>query len=230
MEHEIYELTASLERITHILEGNGEEYKRYPYIPEDEMLKEQRGNFIECVVVISRFYFNEINISLLNLAKVYDIYLKEAYAILSEHYLCREIFFHGNNIVALYNIGGDGFMNELMDVAGRISSLPDVINVKIGRKEKPLVGNVLVMDRGYQFASEISGGIKYFGGMLSKAEDWIRKPGEGERELRGVYASSRAYEWLKVEYKVFFKETGIDGVLHGYIENIGMARWVKEQK
>lgn len=230
MKHEIYDLTESLKRMTRILEENGEDYMRYTYIPDSDTLKGHRGSFTECVVMAIRIYFNEKSMSILNLAKVYDIYLNEAYAIMSAHQLCREIIYHGNLIVGIFNTGEDGFMNGLMDVAGRLLSLPDVINVKIGRRGNPLIGNVCAIDRGYQYATAISGEIKYFGGMLSKMEDWIKKSGEGEEELRGLYMSKRAVDGLKEDYKGFFKKSEIDDVLHGKVENIGMAAWIKEQK
>lgn len=230
MKHDIYDLTESLERMTRILEGNGEDYMRYPFIPDDDTLKGCRGSYTECVVLTSRLYFKERSISILNLAKIYDVFLKEGYAIMSSNQLCKEVLFHGNIMTAIFNVGGVGFMDELLDVAGRISSLPDVINVRIGRKEKPLIGNVCAMDKGYQFALAVAGEIKYFGGMISKMEEWINKPAAGEEELRGLYISKRAAEILKEDYKGFFKESEIEDVLHGKVANVGMAAWIKEHK
>ena len=66
--------------------------------------------------------------------------------------------------------------------------------------------------------------------MISKMEEWIKKPGDGEDELKGLYMSKRAAEELKEDYKGFFKESNIEDVLHGKVENIGMAAWIKEQK
>jgi hypothetical protein len=114
-------------------------------------------------------------------------------------------------------------------VAGRLSSLPDVINTKVGRKSSPLIGNVCSLEAGYQFAVRADDGIDFFGGMLNRAESWIVKRGEDEKEPKGLFISQVVRDNLKEQYQKFFQLSSFEGVYHGYIENIGMSRWVKEQ-
>ena len=227
MEHKKYELSESLDRMSRIIDGDGQNYRRYAFIPDKDELGEARGNFVGCVVIAARLYFTEHEMELLPLAKIYDIYVREMKIILSEHQLCKQVVCHGNTIIGIYSIGVEGYMNELLDVAGRVITLPDVINAKLGRSNAPVIGNVCGMDRGMQFAI-VNDGVDYFGGLLNKVEGWIMKP-RGENELRGLYISREVLDSLKEQYQGFFKDSEIDNVLLGKIENIGMARWVKEQ-
>lgn len=228
MEHKKYEFSESLMRMTEILNSTGEEYRKYPYIPSEGIMEGHKGYFVDCAVIVTRLYFNTNDIKALSLAKIYDMYISEAKCILSEHELCNKIILHGNSIIGIYNTGNEGYLNELMDVAGRLISLTDVINTKAGRKGSPLFGNVCALEAGYLYAIKAEDGLDFFGGMLRRAEGWIAKP-EDDNELRGLYISQKVRDGLKEQYQKFFRLQDFDGLYHGMVENIGMARWVKEQ-
>ena len=229
MVHKKYELSESLQRMGDILDSKGEEYRKYHFIPQEGISDEHRGYFVDCAVIASRLYFHTNEISPLGVAKVYDMYINEAKCILAEHELCNKIILHGNTIIGIYNFGPEGFLNELLDVVGRLSSLPDVINVKAGRKSSPLIGNVSSMEAGYQFAVRSDEGMDFFGGMLNRAEGWIVKRDVDAKEPKGLFVSQVVYDNLKEQYQNFFQLSDFGDLYHGYVENIGMARWVKEQ-
>lgn len=228
MEHKKYDLSASLGRMAEILDSAGDEYRKYPYIPQEGIMEGHKGYFVDCAVLVSRLYFNTNDIKALSLAKVYDMYIGETKRIMAESELCNKIIVHGNTIVGVYNTGKEGYLNELLDVAGRLISLTDVINAKVGRKDSPLLGNVCALETGYLFAVKADEGLDYFGGMLNRTEGWIAKP-EEEKELRGLYISQKVRDGLKEQYQRFFQSQDSNGLYHGMIENVGMARWVKEQ-
>lgn len=228
MQHNKYELAESLTRMQKILESTGDEYRKYPYIPQEGIMEGHQGYFVDCVVIVSRLYFLTNDIKLLGLAKVYDIYIHEAKRILMEHELCRKVIVHGNSIVGIYNVGTEGYLNDLMDVAGRICSLPDVINTKAGRKQQPVIGNVCGMEVGYLYAVKAEDDLDFFGGMLNRAEEWIKRK-EDDNERKGVFISQKVRDGLKEQYQQFFKSANLEGLYHGMIENVGMAKWVKEQ-
>ncbi len=226
MIHNKYDLSESLERMSTILSNNGEQYRKYPYIPEDNVLEEVRGSFVDSVALVSRLYFKAADISLLGLAKIFDMYTNEVKTILSELPLCREILVHGYTITGIYNIGTDDYMSLIMDVAGRVNTLPEVINVKSGRKDKPVINNVCAMEKGQLYVAKSLQEINYFGKMTDRAEGWVSKAAEDEKT--GLFISKQVHSELKTQYQGFFNEVEPD-VLYGKIENIGMARWVKEQ-
>lgn len=228
MEHKKYEFSESLGRMAEILDSTGDEYRKYPYIPHEGIMEGHKGYFVDCAVIVSRLYFNSNDIKALSLAKIYDMYIGEAKRILAEHELCNKIILHGNSIIGIYNTGNEGYLNELMDVAGRLISLTDVINAKAGKKESPLFGNVCALEAGYLFVIKAEDGLDFFGGMLHRAEGWITKP-EGDKERRGLYISQKVRDGLKEQYQKYFRLLSFDGLYHGIIENVGMARWVKEQ-
>lgn len=70
--------------------------------------------------------------------------------------------------------------------------------------------------------------MDFFGGMLNRAEEWIKRK-EDENERRGVFISQKVRDGLKEQYQQFFKSANLEGLYHGMIENVGMAKWVKEQ-
>ena len=229
MEHNKYELSEALRRMDSILESKGDEYRQYKYIPQEGMVEGHRGYFVDCSVIVARLYFNTNDIKVLGLAKVYDIYVNEAKLILAENDLCRKVIVHGNSIAAIYDVGAEGYLNGLMDVAARISSLPDVINTKAGRRTPPLLGNVCALETGYLYATRSDDGFDFFGGMLNRAEQWIMKKDDADSEQRGVFISQKVRDGLKEQYQQFFKLTDFGGIYHGMVENIGMAKWIKEQ-
>ncbi len=229
MEHKKYELSESLQRMQDILDSKGEEYRKYHFIPQEGILPDHKGYFVDCAVIASRLYFNTTDLSQLGVAKIYDMYINEAKCILAEHELCKKIILHGNTIIGIYNFGSDGFLNDMIDIAGRLSTLPEVINTKAGRKSTPLIGNVSALEVGYQFTVRADDGMDFFGGMLNRAEGWIVKRDGEEKESKGLYISQVVHDNLKEQYQKFFQLSDFGGVYHGYVENIGMARWLKEQ-
>ena len=228
MKHQKYELSESLQRMSDILDSKGDEYRKYPYIPQEGIMDGHRGYFVDCAVIVSRLYFKTDDIKILGLAKLYDMYICEAKCILSEHDLCQKIILHGNTIIGIYNMGTEGFLNDLTDVVGRLISLSDVINTKAGRKQSPLIGNVCSLEVGYLYAVKAGEDMDFFGGMLSRAESWIVKH-KDENEPRGLFISQKVRDSLKDQYQKFFQVVELGGVYHGMIENVGMARWVKDQ-
>ncbi len=229
MEHKKYELSESLQRMQDILDSKGEEYRKYHFIPQEGILPEHRGYFVDCAVIVSRLYFYDVELSQLGVAKIYDMYINEAKCILAEHELCKKIILHGNTIIGIYNFGSEGFLNDMIDIAGRLSSLPDVINTKAGRKASQLIGNVSALEAGYQFAVRSDDGMEFFGGMLNRAEGWIMKRDEEKEKPKGLFISQVVHDNLKEQYQKFFHLQDFGGIYHGFVENIGMARWVKEQ-
>ncbi len=212
-----------------ILNSKGDEYRKYHFIPQEGILPEHKGYFVDCAVIASRLYFNTNDLSQLGVAKIYDMFINEAKCILGEHELCQKIILHGNTIIGIYNIGSEGFLNELTDVAGRLSSLPDVINTRAGRKSSPMIGNVCALEVGYQFAVKSDDGLDFFGGMLNRAEGWLVKREDEEKDPKGLFISQVVHDNLKEQYQKFFRIDEKVSAYHGYIENIGMAQWVKDQ-
>ena len=228
MKHQKYELSESLKRMSDILDSKGDEYRKYPYIPQEGIMDGHRGYFVDCAVIVARSYFKTDDIKILGRAKLYDMYISEAKCILSEHELCQKIILHGNTIIGIYNMGTEGFLNDLTDVVGRLISLSDVINTKVGRKQSPLIGNVCALEVGDLYAVKAGEDMDFFGGMLNRVESWIAKH-EDENEPRGFFISQKVRDNLKDQYQKFFQLADFGGVYHGMIENVGMARWVKEQ-
>lgn len=227
MKHEKYELSDALDRMSAILSGNGEQYRKFSYIPEPELLEDNRGSFVDCVAIVSRLYFVEKDINILGLAKIFDIYQGEAKMILAESSLCRKVTAQGYTITGIYNIGTSDYMSDLLDVAGKLGSLPSVINTKVGRKDNPIIKNVCALEKGVLFVTQTTEGIDYFGNMLNRAECWLTNA--VEKKEKGIYVSEHVRSTLKSRYQEFFHETDDPDVLHGNVENIGMARWIKEQ-
>lgn len=227
MKHEKYELSEALDRMGVILSGNGEQYRKFAYIPEPELLEGNRGSFVECVVIVSRLYFVDKSLNLLGLAKIFDMYEGEAKLILAEHSLCKKITAQGYTITGIYNIGTTDYMSDLLDVAGKLGTLPGVINTKVGRKNNPIIKNVCALEKGVLFVTQTAEEMDYFGNMINRVEGWLTKAVGSEE--KGLFVSEQVRSALKSRYQDFFNETDEEDVFHGNVENIGMARWIKEQ-
>ncbi len=229
MEHKKYELLDSLKRMDEILDRKSEEYLMSRYIPKNGIIEEHKGCFVDCAVLGSRLYFKTKDIKLPGVAKIYDMYINEAKCILADNLLCEKIIVHGNSVAGVYNVGDEGFLNDLMDVAGRLSSLTDIINIKIGKTNSPLIGNVCGLEVGYLYALSSGAEMDFLGGMLNRVESWIARREDGTNPS-GLFISQRVFEGLKKQYQDFFRPTRYERVLLGNVENVGMAKWANEQQ
>lgn len=227
MEHKKYELSDALDRMGNVLSNSGEQYRKYPFIPEREELATHDGSFVECVTIMSCLSFIDKKLNPLGMAKILDMYLNEVKLIMAENPLCKKIIVQGYTVSSIYNIGADDYMSDLLDVAGKVITLPNVINTRIGRQKSPIIKSVCAMEKGVLFAINNPTDVDYFGKMMDRAERWMINA--LEKGNTGLYISKQVYSTLKPRYQGFFnKETG-DEVFRGNIENIGMSRWIMKQ-
>lgn len=227
MEHKKYELSDALDRMRNVLSNNGEQYRQYTFIPEKEELATYDGAFVECVAIMSCLYFSDKKLNPLGLAKIFDMYLNEVKLIMAENPLCKKIIVQGYTVAGVYNIGINDYMSDLMDVAGKVITLPNVINTKVGRKDTPIIKNVCAMEKGMLFAINNSTDVDYFGKMMDRIGRWVIKA--VDEEENGLYISEQVLSALKSQYQVFFHKKEENEIFFGKIENIGMSRWIKEQ-
>lgn len=231
MNNSKYDFAESQVRIGQVMERSGEDYWKYAYFPDIEELNKYKGAFVDGVMVACRLIFIGKNIDLLSLAKVYEAYISEAKAILEGSSALRNVTIDGHFFRGIYNMSSEGAFDEVLDISARLISLADVVNVKAGRKDDPLISAVCAIECGAMFVANLSDGLIFSGNMATRIEGYLMDPTD---KNRGIFLTDRVFEKLKDDYKAFFSpynnEKDKFKLYYGSVENIGMARWVKEQK
>lgn len=231
MEYKEYDLAESLARMTSILEKSGDEYSQVDFVPKKEELEKNKGGFVNGVAIACRLIFEAGGMPLLTIARIYDMYMGEAEIIMKSNPQWRDVIIDGHIIRGLYNAENDNFFNELLDVGARLITLADVINAKIGRKNNKVIRASCAIDLGKCFYYNTNSGLKIIGNLLTRTEDIVRKSDNINVVTRGMYISENVLNRLKESYKSFFKPVpDKDKLYNGIVENIGMARWIKEQE
>lgn len=231
MENSKYDFAESLIRIGQVMERSGGDYWKYTYFPDIEELKKYKGAYVDGIMIACRLIFIGKNFDLLSLAKVYETYISEAKAILQGSSAFRDMAIDGHIFRGIYNMSNEDVYNEMVDIAARLVSLADVVNVKFGRKEDPLISAVCAIEFGTMFVVHTGEGFVISGNMATRIEGYLMEPIENKR---GIFLTEYVLGKLKDDYKGFFKpynnEKDNHKLFYGSAENIGMAKWVKEQK
>ena len=230
MGYSLYDFTETLARIGQVKDRTGEDYRKYAFFPEKDELKQCKGAYVDGIAIASRLVFVARDIDLLTIAKVYEMFLTEARAIMTVTSAFRDVSVDGHIFRGLYNIENDDFFNEVLDIAGRLISLSDVINTKLGRRNNPIITSMCAIDFGTMFVANVDDNLIYSGNMCTRIEGYIIKPLK-EEVKKGIFITEKFYGKLKDDYKAFFNKVVEESkVYYGSVENIGMSRWVKEQE
>lgn len=226
-----YDFAESLIRIGKVMDRSGEDYRKFAYFPENEMLNNYNGSFVDALMIACRLIFIGKSMDLLTLAKIYEAFISEAKAILMSSSSCRNVIIDGHIFRGVYNILGEGVFDEVLDTAARLVSLADVLNVKIDRKEDPIISAVCAMEYGTIFVANIDDKAIISGNMATRIGNYLMDPIE---KKRGIFLTEQVLGKIKDGYKVFFSQLNNEKdnrkLYYGSVENIGMARWLKEQK
>lgn len=217
-----YEFSDSLARIDRVLESSGVEYRQFSQIVDVANQDKVKGGFSDAVVIGIRFSFSDENFSRLAQAKIYDILLSEELRIIQSSPLFFSHIVDGHTIKGIFQINQQSNYDHLMDVAAKMLSFMDVLNVKIGRKPV-LLQATCAMDSSQLFVSSFSGKNELFGTVIERMDVPLRS------NNRKLFVSETVRDMLKEQYRKFFEESKVEPFFEGNVENVGMSQWIVKQ-
>ncbi|OYP50535.1 hypothetical protein CIK97_05840 [Prevotella sp. P3-120] len=191
-----------------------------------EKLGGARGAFIDATVMVVVFDVTgaeDGNVE--DYARVYDILLTQMYDLVACQPLLLYFDWDGERLRAVFNTTKKPHIDAMVDVAGRIISLTDVINYKI-RKETGIKFKVrTAVDFGKVFAVPVGEqGSLMTGKIFSETEHQL------SQGTKNVILSNFIYKNMKDEYKSLFSPIGVFATEYeADIVNIGMNNWLKKQ-
>lgn len=233
--HSYYDLEASVSRINEILVGADAAYEDQACIPSREKLTFTNGYYVDITVV---FIDMRRSSSLVEahtrpvLAKIYRAYISEVVAVLRSHSRISEIYIEGDGVWAVLDTQKKSEVDEAVEVAGRLASLVDVLNVKLREKGYSEIragisvsdGSSLYIKAGYK-GSGINE-VVWIGKTVGEAANLCKRAGKGLNER--VQISAVVYSNLKDDYKkLFFWNKALE-CYEGDIYNVLMKEWVRE--
>lgn len=217
-----YDFSDSLARIDRVLESSGVEYRQFNQIVDIASQDKVKGGFSDAVVIGIRFSFTDEAFSRLAQAKIYDILLSEELRIVQSSPLFFSYIVGGHTIKGIFQINQQSDFDHLMDIAAKMLSFVDVLNVKIGRRPI-LLHATCAIDSNQLFVSSFSGKNELLGTVIERMDEALKS---GSRKL---FVSESVRDMLKEQYRKFFEVSAIKPFLEGKVENVGMSQWIAKQ-
>ncbi len=231
-----YDLGKSVERISEILDGSDASYEDHKGIPSRDSLSFTNGYYVDVTVLfvdirgskeLSEKHTRPV------LAKIYRAYVSEIVAVLKGNTTVSEIYIEGDGVWAVFNTTTKIDVNSVFITAAQVASLIDVLNVKLTKKGYSTIEVGIGLDDGESLY--IKAGYK--GSGINEVV-WIGRVvgtcaalcGYGNKlwSDREIMVSEIVYGNLTDTNKKLLEWSQARGCYHGFVVNVAMDQWVKE--
>ena len=231
-----YDLEKSVERISEILDGSDASYEDHKGIPSRDSLSFTNGYYVDVTVLfvdirgskeLSEKHTRPV------LAKIYRAYVSEIVAVLKGNMTVSEIYIEGDGVWAVFNTTTKTDVNSVFNTAAQVASLIDVLNVKLTKKGYSTIEVGIGLDDGESLY--IKAGYK--GSGINEVV-WIGRVvgtcaalcGYGNKlwSDREIMVSEIVYGNLTDANKKLLEWSQARGCYHGFVVNVAMDQWVKE--
>lgn len=234
-----YKVEESAKRIDDILNSSNDNFKDKDVVPSRELLTFSNGFYIG----VTALFIDIVGSSNMTdehkrpvLAKIYRSFISECVAIMNSNRMCKEININGDCVWGIFDTKTKTDIDEILDIAGKLSSLVKILNYKLKKKGYEQIkcgigiddGRALMIKAGYS-GSGIND-VVWMGDVVNSACHLANKAGRNGRKTTII--SENIHNNLKDEYKKFFTQFfdyNEGGYLYeGDIISIGMDKWYKE--
>lgn len=232
-----YDFEKSRNRIDEILNASNDSFENVKQIPSRDSLTFTNGYYTYCTAV----FVDIRNSSGLPdqhtkpvLAKIYRSYISEIVALMNGLTSCREVNIEGDSVWGVFNTPKKPNIDEVFSLAARISSLIDVLNHKLSKKNFSSIevgigieyGRALMIKAGFR-GSTINE-VVWMGDVVNKASKLC---GFGNKLStdKEVMLSSTVYENLKDTNQNLLTWNSNRGCYHSNVVNVGMRDWLDAQ-
>ncbi|AYF21306.1 adenylate/guanylate cyclase domain-containing protein [Vibrio parahaemolyticus] len=235
-EYSAYNFEKSRERIDEILKGADADYKDKDSIPSRDDLTFTNGFNVKCsalfVDIRGSKAINEKHTKPV-LAKIYKTYISELVAIMKNHPKVSEISIEGDCVWGIFDTPYIADIDRVFRVAYEISSLIDVLNIKLRKKKYSELtvgigvswGRSLLIKSGYK-GSGINE-VVWLGSLVSEAAK-LCDYGNKTYNDREIMVSDGFYHNLNDHNKSLLVRNHNRGCYHGNVISVSMNEWVEK--
>ncbi|MEZ9188051.1 adenylate/guanylate cyclase domain-containing protein [Vibrio sp. 10N.286.52.F8] len=234
-EFSAYDFAKSRERIDEILKGADANYTEKKSIPSRDELTFNNGFNVYCsAIFVDIRKSKELNKKHTNpvLAKIYKTYISELIALIKSHSKVKEVCIEGDCVWGIIDTPKTYDIDALFDIAAKISSLIDTLNIKYKKRGYSEItvgvgmsyGKSLLIKSGYK-GSGINE-VVWLGSLVSEAAELC---GFGNKSYSDneIMVSNVFYNNLKESNQNLLSKNYERDCYHGNVINTGMNEWVK---
>lgn len=234
--HSPYNFNKSIERINEILNSSDYNYQNNNGIPSRENLSFTNGYYVDVTVLfidirgskkLSDKHIRPV------LAKIYRSYISEIVAVLNGNLNVNEIYIEGDGVWAVFNTISKYQVESVFSTAAEISSLVDILNIKLFKKNYSKIeigigidyGECLYMKAGYKGSSINE--VVWIGKVVGKAAS-LCSNGSRSYSNKEFMVSENVYLNLSDHCKNLLSWNSSLNCYHGNVINTIMNEWSKE--
>jgi class 3 adenylate cyclase len=236
-----YDFRRSFERIDEVLNSKDENYTESSNLPSRDSLTFSNGFYAKAAALfvdIRRSSSLPTKYAVPKLAKLYRAFVSEAVAVLDGCDTCDEINIVGDGLWGVFEGATKDQIDVVLETAGKISSLIDVLNAKISAHGyDPLYvgigldwGRALIIKTGY-LGSGIND-VVYVGKVVNSAAKLCAKGQEeigfGMHRPRVMAGSDFVVNLNSAAYRSFFTYSTELNCYTASVENTLMAQWLRD--
>lgn len=231
----IYNYLDSIDRITEILNSSDSGYTSAEGIPSRSSLTFTNGFYVDVTVLFVDIRGSKALATAHTrpvLAKIYRAYISEMVAVLKSNATINEIYIEGDGVWAVFDTRTKPQVNSVFETAAMISSLVDIMNIKLKKKGYSSIDVGIGLDDGeslYIKAGYKGSGINevvWIGKVVGSCANLCAHGNKtwSDKELK---VSTTVYGNLTDHNKSLLTWDPINSCYEGYIINPSMNEWVK---
>jgi class 3 adenylate cyclase len=230
-----YDHKDSIDRISEILDSSDSSYEEHKGVPSRDRLTYANGFYVDVTVMFIDMRGSKILSGKHTrpvLAKIYRAYISELVAVLKGDPTVSEIYIEGDGVWAVFNTTTQNEVNRVFGTAAKVSSLIDILNIKLKRKGYSEVSIGIGLDDAttlYIKAGYKNSGINevvWLGSVVGQAAA-LCKNGNRESYDRELMVSKRVRDMLDDHNKGLLVWSSQRECYQGYVVNVEMNEWVK---
>jgi class 3 adenylate cyclase len=230
-----YDYNKSIERIDELLDSSDASYEDHKGIPSRSSLTFTNGYYVDVTVLFvdlrgSKELSNKHTRPVL--AKILRAYISEVIAVMRGNTTISEIYIEGDGVWGVFNTTTKPEVNSVFATAFGISSIIDILNIKLSKKKYSTItagigiddGESLFIKAGYK-GSGINE-VVWIGKIVGMAAA-LCNYGNRISSDREIMVSEIVYSSLSDHNKNLLEWNSTRGCYHGNVINLAMHEWVK---
>lgn len=232
-----YDFQDSVNRISEILDSSDSSYEDHKGIPSRDSLTFTNGFYVDVTVLfvdirgskeLSEKHIRPV------LAKLYRAYISEVVAVLKGTQTINEVYIEGDGIWAVFNTTTMNEVTRVLETAGQVASLIDILNIKLEKKGYSKIevgiglddGSALYIKAGYRGSGVNE--VVWIGRVVGNSAE-LSSFGKKTLSDERIMISAQVYNNLNNDgYREIFTLNANRSCYHGNFINIVMNDWVKE--
>jgi class 3 adenylate cyclase len=236
--YSLYDFNNSVNRINEILDSSDNNYEEQKSIPNRSNLTFTNGYYVYASAIYADIRGSK---SLADkykrpkLAKIYRSYISEIVAVMKGNSNVNEVYIEGDCVWGIFDTQYKWQIDEVFSTAAQIASLIDILNFYFSKKNIEEIN--IGIGIAYNSALYIKAGYKgsginevvWIGKLVGEAAE-LCSYGNKEYYDKEMMVSETFYENLNDDNKRLLEGNNYRSCYHGYVINIAMDNWLKEQK